>query len=208
MSLFITLEGTEGVGKSSALAYIKSLLEQQETPFLVTREPGGTPIAETIRRTLLAQFEEPMHAKTELLLMCASRNQHVAQVIKPALEAGKVVVCDRYMDASYAYQGGGRALGALCVRELEDWLALNLPIDATLLLDAPVDVGFARLEQSRGSKDRIELEQRAFFERVRQAYLERAEAEPDRFHLIDAAQPLEAVQEQLSAALSRILSLN
>lgn len=206
MSKLITLEGGEGVGKSTALRYIESFLQEQAIDYVLTREPGGTPIAETIRRILLAKFDEPMHAKTELLLMFASRVQHVEQVIKPALAAGNVVVCDRYMDASYAYQGGGRELGFQCVADLERWLQLDLRVDATLLLDAPVEVGFARIERSRDEKDRIELEREQFFHRVRAAYLDQAQREPERFHLIDATQELAGVQEQIKTVLTRLLS--
>lgn len=205
MSQFITIEGGEGVGKSTALAFINQYLNERGVDFIITREPGGTPIAETIRRTLLAHFDEVMLPKTELLLMFAARVQHVEQVVKPALAAGKLVICDRYIDASYAYQGGGRELGFETIFALEQLLELGLTIDATLLLDAPVEVGFERLEKSRETKDRIEHEQQQFFERVRNAYLERLTAEPERFHIVDAAKTVDEVRQRIRAILDELI---
>lgn len=200
MSKFITIEGGEGVGKSTALQYIKDYLTERDVDFILTREPGGTPIAESIRRTLLAKFSEPMDPKTELLLMFASRIQHVNYTIKPALAEGKTVICDRFMDASYAYQGGGRKLGFDCVNELEKWLAIDLQPDLTLLLDAPIEVGFERLEKSR-EKDRIEEEERTFFERVVATYRQLADKFSDRFEIINASKSIQEVQNEIRAVL-------
>lgn len=204
MSKFITIEGGEGVGKSSAIHHIKDYLSMRNIDFIVTREPGGTPLAENIRDILLSDYIEEMDAKTELLLFFAGRIQHANTTIKPALAAGKTVICDRFMDASYAYQGGGRQLGADYVAQLESWLAMDLHPDATLLLDAPIEVGFARLEKDR-EKDRIEQEQRDFFERVANAYRDRAQQDSNRFLIIDASREIEQVHQQITQALDSVL---
>ncbi len=193
---FITIEGIEGLGKSTITEYLQVLLAQQNIDFVLTREPGGTLIAEEIRQVLLTHHEEKMSSDTELLLMFAGRAQNIAQVILPALKRGQWVLSDRFTDASYAYQGGGRGISTQRIRQLEQWVQGDLQPDLTLLLDAPVEVGLQRL-QSRGAKDRIELEGIAFFERTRAMYLQQAKKDPQRFCIIDAAQPLVAVQQQV-----------
>lgn len=203
---FITIEGGEGLGKSTALRFIEAYLQDKSHDYVLTREPGGTAIAESIRRVLLAKFDETMDAETELLLMFAARNQHVTKVIKPALADGKIVICDRYMDASYAYQGGGRELGSERVASLEQWLNLGVKPDATILLDAPVEVGFERIKAERGIKDRIEEETLGFFNRVRQAYLDRAKALKDQYHVVNADQDIDSVQGDVIAAMIQVLS--
>tara|TARA_R110001583_G_scaffold17766_7_gene71672 strand:+ start:448 stop:1083 length:636 start_codon:yes stop_codon:yes gene_type:complete len=202
---FITIEGGEGVGKSTNIEYLRSLLRLQQIDFVETREPGGTPLAEQIRTLLLVEREEPVSSDCELLLMFAARAQHLSQVIVPALSAGRWVLCDRFTDATFAYQGGGRNLDRARILQLEQLVQGDLRPDLTLLLDVPVDVGMARARQ-RGDLDRFEQEQLAFFERVRSAYLERANAEPGRFRIIDAAKPLVDVQQQISQVMQEFFN--
>lgn len=197
---FITLEGGEGVGKSTNLAFIKTHLEQHAIPVVVTREPGGTYLAEKIRNLLLDNESEKLTETAELLLMFAARSQHIKHVIEPALAAGNWVLCDRFTDASYAYQGGGRNMKASAIEWLEHFVQGALRPDLTLLLDAPVDVGIERARQ-RGQFDRFEMEQNIFFERVRRAYLLQMELNPERIKLIKANQPLGDVQRSIADAL-------
>ncbi|MDF9621011.1 dTMP kinase [Pseudomonas entomophila] len=202
--LFITLEGPEGAGKSTNREYLAARLREQGVDVVMTREPGGTPLAERIRELLLAPSEETMAVDTELLLMFAARAQHLAQVIRPALARGAVVLCDRFTDATYAYQGGGRGLPVERIAILESFVQGELRPDLTLVFDLPVEVGLARAA-ARGRLDRFEQEGQAFFEAVRQAYLQRAGQQPQRYSLLDAAQPLEAVQRAIDALLPGIL---
>ncbi|HEK1692248.1 thymidylate kinase [Pseudomonas putida] len=202
--LFITLEGPEGAGKSTNRDYLAARLREQGLDVVLTREPGGTPLAEKVRELLLAPSDEVMAADTELLLVFAARAQHLAQVIRPALARGAVVLCDRFTDATYAYQGGGRGLSVERIAVLEQFVQGELRPDLTLVFDLPVEVGLARAA-ARGRLDRFEQEGQAFFEAVRQAYLQRARREPQRYDLLDAAQPLEAVQRAIDALLPRIL---
>ncbi len=202
--LFITLEGPEGAGKSTNRDYLAERLRAAGCDLLLTREPGGTPLAERIRELLLAPSAEPMAADTELLLVFAARAQHLAQVIRPALAAGKVVLCDRFTDATYAYQGGGRGLAAERIAVLEQFVQGELRPDLTLVFDLPVEVGLARAA-ARGRLDRFEQEAQDFFEAVRQTYLARARLAPQRYRLLDAAQPLAAVQAQLDHLLPELL---
>ncbi len=202
--LFITLEGPEGAGKSTNRDYLAERLRAAGCDLLLTREPGGTPLAERIRELLLAPSAEPMAADTELLLVFAARAQHLAQVIRPALAAGKVVLCDRFTDATYAYQGGGRGLAAERIAVLEQFVQGELRPDLTLVFDLPVEVGLARAA-ARGRLDRFEQEAQDFFEAVRQTYLARACLAPQRYRLLDAAQPLAAVQAQLDHLLPELL---
>ncbi|AXM95860.1 dTMP kinase [Pseudomonas plecoglossicida] len=202
--LFITLEGPEGAGKSTNRDYLAARLREHGLDVVLTREPGGTPLAEKVRELLLAPSEEAMHADTELLLVFAARAQHLAQVIRPALSNGSVVLCDRFTDATYAYQGGGRGLSVARIAALEQFVQGDLRPDLTLVFDLPVEVGLARAA-ARGRLDRFEQEGQAFFEAVRQAYLQRAQGEPQRYHMLDAAQPLEAVQRAIDALLPVIL---
>lgn len=201
--LFITVEGGEGVGKSTNIAFIADWLRQHAIDFVLTREPGGTPLAEAIRELLLQPREEAVAVNTELLLMFAARAQHISEVIEPALQQGRWVVCDRFTDATYAYQGGGRELGLQKVADLEQWVQGDLRPDYTLLLDADVATGMARAGK-RGALDRFEQEQQAFFERVRQTYLQLAQQHPNRFRVVDAAQSLAQVQAQIAVLLEQI----
>lgn len=197
---FITFEGTEGVGKSTNLAFVRDYFAARQLPLVMTREPGGTPLAEEIRSLLLAPREERINSDAELLLMFAARAQHLAQVIKPALAAAQWVLSDRFTDATYAYQGGGRGLDVAHIDALENLVQGSLRPGLTLLLDVPVEIGLARAA-ARGEKDRFEQEQAAFFERVRAAYLARAQASPAQFRVIDAGRSLPEVQEQIRLVL-------
>lgn len=198
---FVTVEGAEGVGKSSNLAFIEAWLREAGKTVVMTREPGGTELGEKIRGLLLDASHDAMSVDTELLLMFAARAQHLEAVIKPALAEGKWVVCDRFTDATYAYQGGGRGVDLQRIAQLEQWVQGNLRPDLTLLLDLPVLQGLQRAGQ-RSAPDRFEREQQHFFERVRETYLIRARQEPNRFRVIDAAPSLEQVQQQIAAVLS------
>lgn len=200
---FITVEGIEGVGKSTCVQWIKSYLSQQQVDFEVTREPGGTAIAEQIRDIVLTQQTEVLADDTELLLMFAARAQHLAQVIWPALHAGKWVVSDRFTDASYAYQGGGRGIDPQRIQVLEQWVQGDLQPDVTLLLDAPLEIALERMRQRR-KLDRIEAQEQQFFDKVRKMYLTRAHAEPERFYIIDAAQSIEQVQQKVFTILENV----
>lgn len=200
LNRFISLEGGEGAGKSTCLAFIRDFLVQRGFSLVVTREPGGTPLAEEIRTLLLARRDEPVAPNAELLLMFAARAQHLAQVIQPALSRGDWVLCDRFTDATYAYQGYGRHRSMETIAALEQLVQGSLRPGLTLLLDLPVQEGLARAE-ARAEKDRFESEQDDFFERVRHGYRARAAAEPQRFRVIDASRPLVDVQ----ASIARVL---
>ncbi len=202
---FITMEGGEGAGKSSNLEFVRRHLERHGRRLVVTREPGGTPLGESIRELLLDRNNSEIGDDTELLLMFAARAQHIGQLIRPALESGSWVLCDRFTDATYAYQGGGRGIPRERIGRLEEWVQQGLQPDLTLLLDLPVEQGLARAGR-RSSPDRFEREQLAFFERVRAAYLERARLHPQRFRVIDASRPLEQVQRSLAQALEEWLA--
>jgi dTMP kinase len=203
---FITLEGGEGAGKSTVLAHIRDYLAAAGIDALFTREPGGTEAGEAIRRVLLDPAYRGLCAESELLLMFASRAQLVRAVIAPALASGRWVVSDRFTDASFAYQGGGRGQPEARIADLERWAADGLRPDLTLLLDLPVAQGLARAGARGGEADRIEQEQIGFFERVREAYCARAAADPARFCLIDASLPIEAVVAQVEQALAHFLA--
>jgi len=200
----ITLEGGEGAGKSTVLAAVREQLARAGHDVLVTREPGGTPAGEAIRGVLLDPERHGLCAESELLLMFASRAQLVRDVVEPALAAGRWVLSDRFTDASYAYQGGGRGQPRERIAELERWAAGGLEPDLTLLLDLPVGEGLARA-RGRGPVDRIEMESVEFFERVRAAYRARAAEAPERFRVIDASQPLDAVLAQVDSAIAEFL---
>lgn len=202
---FITLEGIEGTGKSTALRFLAELLANAKIPHIVTREPGGTEIGDQIRRVLLSHHHEIMAPDAELLLMFASRAQNLATLIKPTLAEGKWVLCDRFTDASYAYQGGGRGIAAARIALLEEWVQQDLRPDLVLIFDAPVEIGLSRIKQ-RSTKDRIEYEKHEFFERVRCAYLQRAQLNPNRYRIIDATQSIEKVEEQIQQIVNSLLS--
>ncbi|MBD1588883.1 dTMP kinase [Pseudomonas typographi] len=202
--LFITLEGPEGAGKTTNREYLAARLREAGLAVVLTREPGGTALAERIRELLLATASEPMSIDTELLLMFAARAQHLQQVIRPALSRGDVVLCDRFTDATYAYQGGGRGIAPARIATLEQFVQGELRPDLTLLFDLPVETGLARAA-ARGQLDRFEREGRAFFEAVRQAYLDRAAASPVRYRIIDAGRPLPQVQADLDKLVPGLL---
>ena len=204
---FISVEGSEGAGKTSNVNFIKKSLEASGCKVCVTREPGGTEIGELLREILLEKHPNRMTDQTELLIMFAARAQHVEQVIKPALARGECVLCDRFTDATYAYQGGGRGIDYDRIRALEKWTLGDFEPHLTLLLDIPVDKGMQRIRE-RGELDRFEVEDFSFFERVRSAYLALADKQSDRIHIIDAAQTLEHVQLQIKAVLDRQLDLS
>ncbi len=201
---FITLEGGEGAGKTSNLHAITQWLRERGIDHIVTREPGGTPLAEDIRALLLSHHEERMCEMTELLLIFAARAQHLDQVIRPALNAGKWVVSDRFTDATYAYQGGGRGLNQHSIASLESLVQGALRPDLTVILDLAPLVGLERARK-RASLDRFEQEKLEFFDRVRASYCERAAAEPGRCVLIDASRTLDEVQGDVLRALERVL---
>ena len=198
---FITLEGGEGVGKTTNVPFIKAHLQAQGVSVIVTREPGGTPLAEQIRQLLLLKHEESLTSQAELLLMFAARSQHLNHVIKPALAQGTWVLCDRFTDATYAYQGGGRGTPLDSISWLENYVQDDLRPDLTLLLDLPVETGMARAKSRAGQLDRFESEHLAFFNNVRQVYLQQAERYPSRIKIIKADQPLDAVQNAIIEAL-------
>ncbi|MCK5925724.1 MAG: dTMP kinase [Methylococcales bacterium] len=201
---FITLEGGEGVGKSTNLDFIKCLLIKQGKQVVVTREPGGTPLAEKLRQLLLATDAEKIDDTTELLLMFAARADHIQQVIKPALAQGKWVLCDRFTDSTYAYQGGGRGLNTENIAWLAQFVQKELQPNLTFLLDAPIEIGMARAKK-RGALDRFETEQHVFFNKVRVAFLKRANDFPKRIKIIDANQALSMVQENIQAHLDALI---
>ncbi|QWT22291.1 dTMP kinase [Bacillus sp. NP157] len=201
----ITLEGGEGAGKSTLLRGLEAHLRERGADLVVTREPGGTDVGEAVRGVVLDATNNALCAEAELLLMFASRAQLVRQVIEPALAAGRWVLCDRFTDASYAYQGGGRGQPIERIAELERWAALGLKPDLTLLLDLPVSQGRARAA-GRGEADRIEVESDAFFERIRAAYRERAAAEPARFRVLDASALPDAVLAEAVAGLAGLFA--
>lgn len=198
---FITFEGIEGVGKSTHLRFVAEALQAADVQVINTREPGGTPLAEEIRALLLTHREETMTPTTELLLLFAARAQHIGKVIRPSLQEGKCVLCDRFTDATYAYQGGGRGIYLQNILQLETIVQGDLRPDYTILLDAnDIDLCLTRAK-GIGTGDRIEIEERSFFERARKIYLARANANPNRFKVIDATKPIEEVQDQIMAAL-------
>lgn len=201
---FITLEGSEGAGKSTNLSYIHQQLQQSGIEVVLTREPGGTPLGEQIRELLLDHRQQAMGSDTELLLMFAARAQHLHELILPALEQGKWVLCDRFTDATYAYQGAGRGISKERIGVLEQWVQGELRPDLTFFLDIPVDQGLARAGE-RSTPDRFEREQIDFFERVRQGYLEQAKRDPQRYRVVDASLALEQVQSQINRLLGDYL---
>lgn len=200
---FITIEGGEGVGKTTNIKYIEAIIKASGKELISTREPGGTPLAEAVRDLLLNPENTGMHPDCELLLMFAARAEHLDKVIRPALERGAWILCDRFTDATYAYQGYGRGLSLARIAELETLVQGELRPDLTLLLDVPVEIGLERAGK-RSDPDRFEQETLDFFERIREGYLERARAEPERFAIIDAGQPLDAVQSRIRAALEQL----
>jgi len=204
---FITLEGSEGCGKTTNMAYIEQLLEEADIELVVTREPGGTPLGETIREILLDSRQTAMSEDTELMLMFAARAQHMHEKIRPALDAGKWVLCDRFVDATYAYQGGGRGISMERIGRLDSWVLNGFKPELTLYLDIGVAQGLKRAE-ARAELDRFEKEKIDFFERVRSGYLNRVEAEPERFRVVDASEPLEQVQHSIKSHIEQFIRSN
>jgi dTMP kinase len=205
---FVTFEGGEGAGKSTQIAHAAGFLRHRGIEVVVTREPGGTPRAERLRALLLERDAEPMPQSCELLLMFAARATHLDNLVRPAMTRGAWVLCDRFTDATYAYQGGGRGLPLAQIDALAGMVHPDLWPDLTLLFDLPVDAGLARASQRNGDDgpDRFESEQRAFFERVRATYLARARLEPQRFSVIDAGRPVDAVSAAVAAVLDQLLA--
>ena len=198
---FISFEGIDGAGKSTQHAWMVDRLRRAGHTVVATREPGGTPLGEKLRALLLA---EPMHLETEALLMFAARREHVAQVIQPALERGEWVLCDRFVDASFAYQGGGRGLDWKKLDDLSHWVLGDLQPDLTLIFDAPVEIAQQRLHAATSNPDRFEQEQAAFFERVRAAYLRIARENPARIRMIDATQTPDKINSLLEKIIATI----
>jgi len=201
---FITLEGGEGAGKTTCLKHIEQRIKEAGIDLCVTREPGGTRTGEKIREILLDRGNFDILDDTELLLMFAARAQHLNELIKPTLASDTWVLCDRFTDATYAYQGGGREIDVQRIAELEQWVQQGLKPDLTLLLDLPVEVGLERAGQ-RSTPDRFESENIAFMQRMRSSYLEIARREPDRVKIIDSSQPLEGVLSQIDRILTEML---
>lgn len=197
---FITLEGSEGVGKTTNLEHIQKLLTEKNIDFIVTREPGGTELGEQLRELLLGHKHDGMADETELLMMFAARAEHLDKVIKPALNKGQWVLCDRFTDATYAYQGGGRGIALERISILEDYVQGDLRPDLTLLLDAPIEVGRERAGK-RSAPDRFEKEQVDFFNKVRDMYLNRAKQDPERMKIVNAAAELDDVKQQITTYL-------
>ncbi|WP_448979417.1 dTMP kinase [Neisseria sp.] len=203
---FITLDGIDGAGKSTNLAVMKAWFERHKLPVLFTREPGGTPAGEALREILLNPATQ-VSLRTETLLMFAARQQHLETVILPALKNGTHVVSDRFTDATFAYQGGGRGVPLQDIATLEHWVQGDFRPDLTLLLDVPLEVSMARISQTR-EKDRFEQEAAEFFNRVREVYLQRANEQPERYAVIDSSQSLDAVKDQIETTLDSHFGLN
>ena len=202
--LFITLEGIEGAGKSTVARWVREWLDRRAIRAILTREPGGTALAERVRQVVLERGAERLSPVTETLLMFAARGIHVENLIRPALERGDWVVCDRFTDATLAYQGGGRGIDAAWIESLASQVLAGLRPHCTLLLDLPVPLGLERARSRHAGLDRFEAEAQGFFERVRAAYLKLARREPKRMHVIDASVALEAVERQVAAVLEQL----
>lgn len=203
---FISLEGIEGAGKSTQMAFIADYLQSKKIDVVLTREPGGTELGEQVRDLLLTPRDEKMTDDAELLLMFAARVQHLQQKIMPALNNGQWVLSDRFVDATFAYQGGGRGIDTGRIQSLAEWSLQGVSTDLTFLFDLPVAVGQERVTSRGNAKDRFELEKHSFFDKVRDAYLQAANAEPARIKVIDAAQPVEHIQAQLKAHIDQLLA--
>lgn len=199
---FISLEGGEGSGKSTSLSYILSWLEERSIPFITTREPGGTPLAEEIRSLVLSERAEKVHDLTELLLVFAARAQHINEKIKPALESGVCVVSDRFVDSSFVYQGVARQGDLKKISALAEWVVSDCLPDKTILLDVPVTIGLSRVQLREEHANRLDKESILFHERVRSGFMARAKADKDRFAVIDASQSLDLVLEHIDGVLA------
>lgn len=206
--LLITLEGIEGAGKSTQLKFIEAYLKQNAIPVKATREPGGTPLGESIRQLVLQQGTEqaPITKEAELLLFFAARAQHIEQVIKPALQQGQWVICDRFTETSYAYQGGGRGLDSQVIEQLEQWIQKDIKVDSVILFDLPLETALQRTRQ-RQQGDRIESETHDFFNRARATYLMRARKKPHTYQVLDASLPQDVLQKQLQVLLDKFITM-
>lgn len=202
---FISIEGTEGAGKTTQIRFIAEYLRQQGKQVLLTREPGGTALGEEIRELLLAPREAGMHEDTELLLMFAARAEHLARTIQPALARGEWVISDRFVDATFAYQGGGRGISQQRIQQIADWTLKGVTPDLTLLFDLPVKAGLERIQKRPGDTDRFEQEKAAFFERIREVYLQRTAQEPQRIRRIDASQTVDNIHNDVTDILNTVL---
>lgn len=202
---FLTLEGIDGAGKSTHVPFIAEYLQQQGLTVCLTREPGGTVLGEQLRQLLLDPATE-VSLKTETLLMFAARQEHLQQRIMPALARGEWVLCDRFTDSTVAFQGGGRGVSLAAIEQLEQWVHADLQPDLTFLFDVPTDIAHARRQQSGQAADRIEREADSFHQRVRQAYLQRAAAAPQRFHILDARCSVAELQQQIATRLTAFIS--
>ena len=203
---FISIEGIEGAGKSTQLTFIESYLKQQGINVIVTREPGGTELGEQIRELLLSPRDDGMAVDTELLLMFAARAEHVEQVIKPAIQRGDWVISDRFVDATFAYQGGGRGISTERIKQISDWTLRDLQTDVTFLFDLPVELGQQRVISRKGDIDRFEQEKADFFQKIRDCYLQRSQQEPSRIKVIDASKSIIDIEMQLSSILDQLNS--
>jgi dTMP kinase len=203
---FISIEGIEGAGKSTQLAFIAEYLKQHGKKVVQTREPGGTALGEELRELLLTPREEGMSVDAELLLMFAARAEHIEQVINPALARGEWVISDRFVDATFAYQGGGRGVSTERIKQISDWTLNGLQTDMTFLFDLPVNLGQQRVVQRKGDIDRFEQEKTAFFQKIRNCYLARSEQEPKRIKVIDSSKSIDDIQSQLSLILTELIA--
>ena len=202
---FISIEGVEGAGKSTQVSFIQDYLTSLGKIVVVTREPGGTELSEKIRNLLLDPSSNSMANDTELLLMFASRAEHVSQVINPALHRGDWVLCDRFLDATYAYQGGGRGIQRQRIQQIADWTLRGLIPDLTLLFDLPVELGLERVLERKEDMDRFEQEKIDFFQKIRKSYLKSAEEEPNRIKILDASLSITKIQEQLTQLIKPLI---
>jgi len=204
---FISIEGIEGAGKSTQLTFIENYLKQQGINVIVTREPGGTALGEQIRELLLSPRDDGMAVDTELLLMFAARAEHIEQVIKPAIQRGDWVISDRFVDATFAYQGGGRGISTERIKQISDWTLRDLQTDVTFLFDLPVELGQQRVISRKGDIDRFEQEKADFFQKIRDCYLQRSQQEPQRIKVIDASKSINDIEIQLSTILDQLISV-
>ena len=202
---FISIEGVEGAGKSTQVSFIQDYLTSLGKIVVVTREPGGTELSEKIRHLLLEPSSNSMANDTELLLMFASRAEHVSQVINPALHRGDWVLCDRFLDATYAYQGGGRGIQRQRIQQIADWTLRGLIPDLTLLFDLPVELGLERVLERKEDMDRFEQEKIDFFQKIRKSYLKSAKADPNRIKILDASLSITKIQEQLTQLIKPLI---
>jgi len=202
---FISIEGVEGAGKSTQVSFIQDYLTSLGKTVVVTREPGGTELSEKIRNLLLEPSPNSMDNDTELLLMFASRAEHVSKVINPALHRGEWVLCDRFLDATYAYQGAGRGIQRQRIQQIADWTLKGLTPDLTLLFDLPVELGLERVLERKGGMDRFEQEKINFFKKIRKSYLKSAKAEPNRIKIVDASLSITKIQKQLTQLIKPLI---